>query len=344
MIWVAFQNGIMTNGTAGTPGGSTQSTVAGYDEASGTLVKSISVTGKVDGMTADPGGGRLIATVNEDSNSAFNLIDPATGNVTTYTYNPNPAVSGNGGTDSIAVSGGQIYVSHSNPNDTMQPTAYIVTLDNSTRTANLAPFFYNNSKATNVTTGMIVQLALTDPDTNYIMPSTSPSFAGNLATISQADGLIVFATLQTTPVLNVLAVTDNKPGNVPPIDGLAVTTSDHGTLYVVDASAGTIQALDTTGYPAGTVFVGEPNDNGNPIIGTLDLTSGKITPFGNTFASPKGLLFVPATPTQMTTTSQMTTSTPTSTSPQIPGFPVESIIAGIAVGLAALFVLKRRRK
>ncbi len=61
---------------------------------------------------------------------------------------------------------------------------------------------------------------------------------------------------------------------------------------MVDAKAGTIQALNTTGWPVGTVFVGEPSDNGNPLVGILNMYSGNITPLGNSFQSPKGLLFV----------------------------------------------------
>ncbi len=295
LIWTAYQNGINPDGTPGTPGGPTQSTVAGYDPSTGALVRTIQVTGKVDGLTADPRLGVLIATVNEDDNSAFNLVFPAIGAVTTFAYSPDPAVNGNGGTDSIAVLGGRIYVAHSNPNDVTQPTDYLVSLQRSTPTltANLSPVFYDNSMATDALTGTTVQLALTDPDTNFAMPKQSPMFAGDLATVSQADGEIVFAHLGQTPQLTVLPLTDNKPGNVPPIDGLAVATSNSGTLYVVDAAAGTIQALDTTGWAAGTVFVGEPNDNGNPLIGTLNLSTGVITPLGNTFQSPKGLLFVP---------------------------------------------------
>lgn len=186
-------------------------------------------------------------------------------------------------------------MSHSNPLDTTQATEYKVTLDFSTHTANLTPVFYDDSTATNVLTGTKVQLALTDPDTNYIMPHAGEAFGGDLATISQGDGLIVFTShVNGRPQLKVLSVTDNVPGNVPPIDGLAVATSGSGTLYVVDASAGTITALDTTGCAKGTVFVGEPNDNGNPILGTLNLSTGHITPLGNSFQSPKGLLFVQA--------------------------------------------------
>jgi len=295
LIWTAYQNGINADGTPGISGGPIQSTVAGYDPSSGAVVRIISVTVKVDGLTSDHSNGKLIATVNEDNRSAFNLIYPALGAVATYTYNPNPAVSGNGGTDSIAIKDGNIYVAHSNPNDVTQATDYLVNLDRSTLTATLTPVFYDNSVATDAVSGKPVQLALTDPDTNYIMPSSSSRFAGDLATISQGDGKIVFASnlLSSSMKLQVLNLTDNKPGNMPPIDGFAVATSNSGTLYVVDNKGGTISALDTAGWPAGTVFVGEPSDNGNPLIGTLNLWTGKITPLGNSFVSPKGLLFVP---------------------------------------------------
>ena len=295
VIWTAYQNGINADGTPGTPGGPTASTVAGYDVKTGALVTTIPVTGKVDGLTAYPAKGQLIATVNEDLNSAFNLIDPAARTVTTYQYSPNPAVSGNGGTDSIAVRGSQIFVVHSNPNDTTQPTNYRVKLDNSTRTAFLTPVFANNAAATDAVTGQPVTLALTDPDTNAFMPGQSPRFQAQPVTISQGDGQMIFAQgLGNRPRLTVLNLTDNVPGNVPPIDGMAVATAGRGTLYVVDNKAGTITALDTHGLSAGTVFVGEPNDNGNPLVGTLNLFTGQITPLGNTFTSPKGLLFLPA--------------------------------------------------
>ena len=295
VIWTAYQNGINADGTPGTPGGPTQSTVAGYDAKTGALVTTIAVTGKVDGLTADPALGRLIATVNEDLNSAFKLVDPATGTVTTYQYSPSPAVSGAGGTDSIAVRGRQIFVIHSNPFDTTQPAEYRVRLDNATHTAFLTPVFADNAAATNVVTGQPVTLALTDPDTNLFMPDQARRFDGNLVTISQGDGQMIFAShLGSTPRLKLLNLTDNVPGNVPPIDGMAVATAGRGTLYVVDNKAGTIIALNTRGWPAGTVFVGEPSDNGNPLIGTLNLSTGLITPLGNTFASPKGLLFIPS--------------------------------------------------
>jgi hypothetical protein len=294
LIWTAFQNGIGADGTPG-KSGATQSTVAGFDPKTGHLVESIPVTGKVDGLTADGHDGTLLATENEDLHSSFNVIDPVAKTVTTYAYSPDPGASGAGGTDSIAVQHGHIYVAHSNPSDTTQAAMYLVTLDTPTHTATLQPVFFDNSVATDAVAGQSAQLALSDPDTNYVMPAASPEFAHQVATVSQADGEIVFAShLVGTPHLTVLNVTDNVAGNVPPIDGLGVATADDGTLYVVDSASSSIHALSTAGWPAGTVFVTEASDNGNPLLGVLDLGTGKITPLGNTFVSPKEVLFVPA--------------------------------------------------
>ena len=74
---------------------------------------------------------------------------------------------------------------------------------------------------------------------------------------------------------------------------IAVATSSTGSLYVVDAGTGTITQVVTDGWGAGTVFVTEPSDNGNPLLGVLNLYTGVIHPFANHFVSPKGIVFVP---------------------------------------------------
>jgi hypothetical protein len=110
----------------------------------------------------------------------------------------------------------------------------------------------------------------------------------NHSTIGQADGQIVFAShLEHNPQLTQLTATEGGVSVQP--DGMAVATSAAGTLYVIDNAASTITALDTTGWAAGTVFIGSPGG-----IGTLNLSSGAISPLTNGFGSPKGLLFVPA--------------------------------------------------
>ena len=294
LIWTEFQNGINPNGTPGSAYGPTQSTLGGFDPSTGVIVRAINLSGHVDGLTSDPATGQLLATTNEDANSAFYVINPMSGAVIAYSYAPSPNLDGNGGTDSSSVIGGEIYVSHSDPEDTTQAAAYEVILHPATLTAQLNPVFYDDSSAIDAATGAMITLALTDPDTNLVMPSESPVYGGDLATISQGDGRIVFAThLGDDPQFTLLNLTDYVSGNLPPIDGLAVATSGEGTLYVVDAKAGTIEALDTSGWATGTVFVTEPNDNGNPLLGTLDRATGVITPLGNHFLSPKGLIFVP---------------------------------------------------
>lgn len=241
VVYLAYQNGINPDGTAGTPGGPTSSTIKGFDAVTGRLVMSVPAPGKVDGLSADPARGRLLATVNEDSNSALLTVTPGVDKpVTRYTYRPDPAVGGNGGTDSIAVHAGHIYLAHSNPTDATQATDYEATLDPRAQTAALRPVFLDNTMATDASTGHAVTLGLTDPDTNLIMPRGSRRFAGQLATIGQADGQIVFADHpeHTTPGLTQLSLTDSTPGNVPTLDGIAVATVPTGTLYVVDAGTG----------------------------------------------------------------------------------------------------------
>jgi hypothetical protein len=313
-VFVGFQNGIGPDGSPGTPTGPTQSTVAGFDQRTGQLVASIKVMGKVDGLRGDAAHDRLIATVNEDLHSALYVIDPWQGVATRYTYSPDPATpispvpaSGPttaGGTDSISIIDGHIYLAHSFPagavnfpsaTDTFaDPTAYEVTLDHGSRVAELRPLWRNDSRAKDAVTGQRLQLQLSDPDSNTPIPDASPRFAGQLEQMSQGDGQMIFAAgLPGRPRLTQLTLSDNVAGNHPPVDDIAVTTSGRGTLYVVDAGAGTVLTFDTTGWHAGTVFVAEPNDNGNPLLGTLDLWTGVITPLV-ALKSPKGLLFVPA--------------------------------------------------
>lgn len=305
VLWTAYQNGIPATGGASTTG-VTQSTVAGYDAATGALVKTIAVTGKADGLRADTAHHRLVVTVNEDANSALNVIDVATGAVTTFSYSPNPeSAGGNGGTDSVSFWHNQTYISHSNPDAPTQAAVYEVSLDWGKHVARLRALFNDNSAATDAVTGAAAPLALTDPDTDAVVPNVAPRFGGQLVLVSQGDGVMVFDTHDEHHRLTVLRLADQPTAafpqgeQLPPIDGFAIATTSSGTLYVVDnkggsAGQGTITALSTSGWAAGTVFVSEASDTANPLIGTLDLATGQITPLGNAVVNPKELLFVPS--------------------------------------------------
>lgn len=291
-VFVAFQNGVGSQGEAA-PNGATDSTVFEYSRI-GKRLASWHLTGKIDGMTADRARHRIVATVNEDGHSSLDTITVrgATSTIRHFTYTPSPLPHG-GGTDSIAVVDGQLIVTASAPTADPAtgsydgPALYRVSLDGSTATA--TPIFADNAPATDAVTGQPTRLNLSDPDSSLVMPAAAPRFAGDLLLDSQGDSQLVFlahpdTTRQTATVLNL-------PTQV---DDTAVATSRHGTLLVTDAGTNQVKAVSGTFTP-GEVIVAIPNDSSAMAasLATLDLTSGKLTPFGGTFANPKGLLFLP---------------------------------------------------
>jgi len=300
-IFVSFQNGVGPEGQPGPLGAN--STVAEYGP-DGFQIDSFSITGRVDGLTADASRHRIIATANEDLNSSLWVIRPGAppaDRLVQYTYDPSPAETigtqpAAGGTDSISIKNGRIFLAHSNPATPSSAAVYEAHLDATTHIAHLDPVFADNATAIDAVTGKPVTLALTDPDSNRVFSHLAPRFGGELAQVSQADGEIIFlkspgGVLSTLTRLSLLNPTGTTP---PPVDDVVVATADRGTLYVTDNGAGTVTALLTDGLPAGTIFAAEASDTGTPFVATLNLKTGRLTPFGNTFTNPKGLLFVPA--------------------------------------------------
>ena len=85
-LYVGFQNGVGSQGEV-SASGNLDSTLVEFTPA-GSVVKQWDVTGKIDGMGADPATGQVIATVNEDSKSSLYTVSGGT--VTHYTYTPSP--------------------------------------------------------------------------------------------------------------------------------------------------------------------------------------------------------------------------------------------------------------
>ena len=198
-LYVGFQNGVGSQGEASTSG-NLDSTLGEFTPA-GSLVKQWDVKGKIDGIGADPATGQVIATVNEDSNSSLYTVSGGT--VTHYSYAPSP-LPHLGGTDAVAVYNGKILISASAPGTAGKapasaPAVYTVTLNASTKTAKVAPFFADNAAATVVNTGSKTALALTDPDSNAIVPSGSPEFAGDFVLDSQGDLELIFSATAPRP-------------------------------------------------------------------------------------------------------------------------------------------------
>jgi len=302
-IYVGFQNGV---GSQGEPSASSNldSTLVEFTPA-GSVVKQWDVTGKIDGMGADPATGRVFASVNEDSKSSLYVVSGGT--VTHYTYTQSP-LPHKGGTDAVSVYNGKILTSASAPGTSGKApknaaAVYAVTLNAGAKTAAVAPFFAINAKATGVNgpnAGKTVTLALTDPDSNMVVPSGSPEFAGDFMLNSQGDKQLIFSgsSGQNLQVVNISN----------PVDDTAVATSAIGTLYTTDSSADTVDTL-TGSFKPGTVYtaVAPCNANSAPAVcpapptygpnylGTINLKTGAVSKVTTVSGpvTPKGMIFVP---------------------------------------------------
>ncbi len=126
-IYVAFQNGVPSTG--GAPGTPAASTIVKFT-LQGSIEQTWPITGKIDGLTADPAHHRIIATVNEDGNSSLYTV-PSDGAATPthYTYDLDPLPHG-GGTDAITIYRGDIFVVASAPTTATGPALYHLTLTN----------------------------------------------------------------------------------------------------------------------------------------------------------------------------------------------------------------------
>jgi hypothetical protein len=300
-IYVGFQNGVGSQGEVA-PSGNLDSTLVEFTPT-GTVVKQWDMTGKIDGMGADPATGQIFATVNEDSKSSLYVVSGGTATHYTYTQSPLPHM---GGTDAVSVYQGKILISASAPGTggkapANAPAVFVATLNSGAKTASVAPFFAINATATSVNTGGKVTLALTDPDSNMVMPSSSPKFAGDFMLNSQGDLQLIFSNVSGGN-LQVLKLSK-------PVDDSAVATSASGTLYTTDSGADTVDAI-TGPFKVGTAYtaVAPCNANsapavcpvtgsttyGNNYMGTIDLTSGAVSALTVTGpVQPKGMIFVP---------------------------------------------------
>jgi hypothetical protein len=293
-IYVAWQNNVGPDGSP-SPTGVTNSTLVEY-QRNGSIVQQWSLPGHIDGLAGDPAMGAVIVTTNEDANSSLLTVDPdapTAAQVHQYQYVPNPLPHG-GGTDAISIYRGSLLISASNPTGTDVPAVYRVTLTGST--AQTTPVFFDNSMATvaNVNApdrGQPVTLALTDPDSNEVVPGTSPRFQHDFVLDSQGDEQQIYVkrALGAQPKLSLLRLSQS-------IDDTAWVTDRDGTLYVSDSPDNKVFAVRGDFRPGTALVAVTPGNANTPVnapnyLGRLDLWTGQITPVLMSVQA-KGLLFV----------------------------------------------------
>jgi hypothetical protein len=312
VVFVGFQNGVGPQGEASTDG-NTNSTIVAMSKF-GDVLGQWDVQGKVDGLTADPAIGGLIATVNEDANSSlYTIAAGANGAVNILHYTYNQPLPHNGGTDAISIDKGRILVSASAPGTTgtlaaPQPTfpaVYTVTLDPTTSTATVSPLFYDEDTATVANTGsqegQRAALALTDPDSSEVVPKGAPRFARDFMLDSQGDQQQIFVD-QGNPSksLSVLSLSQSVDDTAW-ADGPGVLYGTDSTNDAVDVLGGTfgadpIVAVTPCGSNSAPQTCPSPPDFPPNYLGSLNPWTGAITPVpvsGSDFVPQGGLLFMP---------------------------------------------------
>ncbi len=312
-LYVTFQNGVGPQGQASADG-NRDSTIVEFT-LSGREVRQWDLRGKCDGLTADPWAGVVVATVNEDANSSLYTIRPDgrhSGQVEHYSYNePLPH---KGGTDAISVYGGYLLISASAPGTTgaaapnaAYPAVYSVSLDPWTHVATVHSLFGDEASATvansGADAGKTVKLALTDPDSNEVVPFTAPRFRGDFMLTSQGDEEQIYVSHADSGYqsLSVLSLSQS-------VDDTAWATGWNGRIYTTDNSEDFVDTV-TGPFRPGMAFVAvTPCDANNApatcpappafpsnYLGELNMFTGHISAVAlhGPALEPQGMIFLP---------------------------------------------------
>jgi hypothetical protein len=312
-LFTAFQNGV---GPRGHPSadGNRDSTVVEFTP-SGRAVQQWDIRGKCDGLTADPARHAVIATVNEDANSSVYTIAPGAPigrAVRHFSYNvPLPS---KGGTDAISIYRGMVLISASAPGTTgaaapqpSYPAVYRVTFNPASRIARVRPLFFGESPATVANLGQAgrrVRLALTDPDSNEVVPRSALRFRGDFMVTSQGDKEQIYVRRAGTAAQRLFALRLSQA-----VDDTAWATTTSGRLYATDNAGNTVDVV-TGRFRGGTVFeaVTPCDADGAPAtcpappvfpanyVGALNPLTGRISrvPLRGPALQPQGMIFVPS--------------------------------------------------
>jgi len=276
-VWIGWQNLSAKDGST-----TVTSTIAEYTTA-GKLLKTWSVIGHADGLHMDPATKVMWVTANEDANPRLYLINPSSSSATTVTV---PRTPQGGGLDDFRFVNGTAYVSASNPtlNAAGKNTApALLKLTVTGTKAHLSPVLMANAKATTLIPPIsTVTLNLTDADSQQIDPQ------GDLMLNSQGDQELVFihGIGTASQKVSVLAIGTQ-------VDDVVWPSSAKGCLLIADNASGVYSVCSSIWVP-GSIVVDSANDSTVvSFAGTLNPSTGQITPTIVGFGNPHGMAFIP---------------------------------------------------
>jgi hypothetical protein len=273
-LWAAYTNGAASDGSNGS------STIVQYD-LNGSVLKTYTIAGSVDGLKINPNDGKVWALQNQDASSALTIIDPIAQSTTLLTY---AVTSSTRGYDDVVFTSSQTFLSQTNPALGTDPT--IVQLTNSTSPLTVTPVLLSGATGTNLANGSTGPTIQTDPDSLKLSPN------GTLVLTGETDGALTFVSNpgtggQSVSFLQLLSGGSNVSG----LDDTAYATSSAGTFFLADTKNNRILRIQASGLPAGSLYASLIGLNE---LAGVDLATGNVTPLVSGLNAPHGLAFVPA--------------------------------------------------
>jgi hypothetical protein len=284
-VFVGYGDGHAPDGSDGLP-----SQVVEYD-MSGNVEHIYQVHGHNDGLKVDPRTNTLWALQNEDANANLTIIDPHSGHQQTFQF-ASPAPHG-GGYDDIVFRGCNVFLSASNPaNNPNTGPAIVSPRFTSKGTVTVTSVLAGTASAIDIPTDATIQLNLQDPD------SMTLDLVGDIVLDSQADQELIVVANPGEPTQQAYRLPLTYQGGSGPqaveTDDTAFVTSTEGFILFADKGLNTVFQLSKKAFAPNAVYTAA---DGGPFVGTLDMTTGVITPIVTGLQNPGGLVFVDTSPT-----------------------------------------------
>ncbi len=250
----------------------------------GSVVHIYTVPGHNDGLKFDPSTHLLWALQNEDANANLVIINTETRQQNLYTFGP--TLHG-GGYDDLVFRGCKVYISASNPANNPNTGPAIVSAHIEGNTVQVEPVLAGEASAIDIPTDATIQLNLQDPDSMTLDP------LGNIVLDSQGDQELIIVSNPDSPNQRALRLPLSylTPGGRATVetDDTAFVTSSEGFILFADKGLNNVYTLQKNAFSPGTAFTAA---DGGPFVGTLDFTTGVVTPIVTGLSNPGGMMFV----------------------------------------------------
>jgi hypothetical protein len=277
-IFVGYGDGHAPDGSDGL---SSQVVEYGMD---GSIVHIYTLKGHNDGLKVDPITHRLWALQNEDASPRLVIINPKTQEQKLYLFGSTPH---GGGYDDMVFRGCKVYISASNPANNPNTGPAIVSAHLSNGIVDVEQLLAGDASAINIPTSATTKLNLQDPDSMTLDPQ------GNIVLDSQGDQELIIVTNPGSSKQQALVLPlgyETSTGSQPvETDDTAFVTSSEGFILFADKGLNTVYKLSKNGFAPGVAYTAA---DGGPFVGTLDLSSGVVTPVVTGLVGPGGLVFV----------------------------------------------------